>query len=268
MLHKPNTSAKSLIAASVAAAFGLSAGAAFAQTTTPHTSHDEALANSTTARQVTLTDRQNAQTLQYSRARNLRICNLSGQGQSAAAAVHAEQQRAPDTRPNLAISAPASAPNPVALQVSYAGMSEQIQPGNCYDFRARSVRLSPATALPAGTALSVSIARVSPRGFVNGRTEAYSGSSRDTRRSVKELKEQLKRDDEQEQQANAELSQARDKLAQTSRQLKQAQSQERHVASAEHRTTDAAHQEQQNVQRKQQNVPENQQNQQNEGTPR
>ncbi len=264
-MRRPNSSSKTtLVAASVAASLGLCAGAAFAQTTTSANASDEAAADSTTARHVTLTRQQNERMLHYAAARNLRICNLSGQAPSAAESINAAEQRAPQTRSNIAIEAPKTQPSPVALQVSYAGMSHQIQPGNCYEFQARNVRLGTAPRLPTEGVLDVSIAQMSGNGFVNGRTvAASSGSSaggrlasdRDTKQSVKDLKEQLKQDDEQEQQANAELSQAREKLAQTTRDLKQAESKEHHVASAERHTSEAERQEQQRAQQAPPNGP-------------
>lgn len=257
MVRKPNPSSRTLIAAFVAAAFGVTGGAALAQTTTSAGSTAEAVANSPSASHVTLTDQQNEQSLHYSQARNLRICNLSGRTRSAAARLNSDAQTAPEERSNLATAAPVTSPTPVALQVSNANMNEQIQPGSCYDFRARTVRLSTAQRLPAGRALTVSIMPVSATAFVNGRTTAassedysergFSGKNADTRQSVKQLKEQLKQDDEQERQANAELSQARTKLAQTTRDLKRAEADERHVASAEHRTTTEEHRAQQNA---------------------
>ena len=243
-MRTPNSYSKTLIAASVAAAFGVSAGATFAQTTTSHNAADEAAADSVAARHVSLN---------YPAARNLRICNLSGQAPSATESLNAAEQRSPETRQNLGIEGSQTSTTPVALQVSYAGTSEQIQPGNCYEFQARDVRLSTAQRLPVGSALNISVARMSGSRFVNGRTEAASVSDRDTRQSVKELKEQLKQEDVEERQANAELTQAREKLAQTTRDLKQAESNESHVASAEHRTTQAERQEQQKAQQAPQN---------------
>ena len=248
MMSKPNSSSKILIAASVAAALGISAGAAFAQTATSHNSIDEAVPDSTSARHVALTRQQNEQTLHYSAARNLRICNLSGRAPSATESINAAERRAPETRSNLAIEAPKTEPRPVDLRVHFAGMSEQIQPGNCYEFQARNVRLSTTERLPPESVLDVSVAQMSGDRFVKGRTETASASDRDTKQSVDQLKEQLKQDDEQERQANAELSQARDKLAQTTRDLQQAQSQESHVTSAERQTTQAERHEQQRAQ--------------------
>jgi Skp family chaperone for outer membrane proteins len=259
MQRKPNSSSQTLVSAFVAAALGLSAGAALAQTTTAHSSRDEAAANGSTARHLTLTNRRSEQTLRYSRAHDLRICNLSGQAPSAAQAANAEQQADPGRRTNLATNVEAN-PTPVPLQVSYAGSNEQIQPGNCYDLRARDVRLSPAATLPAGSALTVSVAPVSGSGFVNGRTEAATAGShgrlagdRASKESVRQLTEEVKQEDREMRNANAELSRARTKLAQTTRELKDAQSKERHVASAERRTTHAERQEQQNAQPAQQN---------------
>lgn len=270
MVRKPNLSSKTLIAAFVAAAFGLPAGAALAQTTTSHDSRDVAAANSPAARHVTLTDRQSEQTLHYSSSRTLRICNLSGRSESLTARVNAAEQRAPEDFVNPATRAGAtSAPTPVALQVSYGSNTDQIQPGNCYDFRARDVRLSPAQRLPAGSGLVVAIAPISGNGFVNGRTTAaasygYESGNASSKESVKQLKEQLKQDDEQERQANAELSSAREKLAQTTRDLKQAQSKERHVASTERQTASKARRGQQNAEQSERN---DQQSQPNGGTP-
>jgi hypothetical protein len=253
MVRKANTSSKTLVATFVAATFGVSAGAALAQTTTSPNSHDEAAANSSYARNVTLTNQQNEQTLRYSRAHNLRICNLSGQSQSLTARTNAAEQRSPQDFRNPATRAGATVPaNPVPLQVSFGGLNHQIQPGSCYDFRASRVHLSTGSRLPIGSALFVSILPAS-NGFVNGRTEAAS--------SVEQLKEQVKQDDEQERQANTELSQARDKLAQSTRDLKQAQSQEQHVASAERQTENSARHAQQSEQNAQ---PQ----QNNDGTPR
>jgi len=256
MVRKPNPSSKTLVATFVAAAFGLTAGAAFAQTTTSHNASDEAAANSGSARHVTLSRNQSEQTLQYSRARDLRICNLTGQPTSAAESVNAAEDRAPQTRSNLAAEAPKVAPNPVALEVSYEGKSEQVQPGNCYEFQAQNVHLSSVETLPPDSVLNVSIAQMSGNDFVNGRTEAaaseHEGSSEHERsnqvaskKSIEELKEQLKQEDEQEQQANAELSAARAKLAQTTRDLKEAQSREEHVASTERHTAKTAREAQQ-----------------------
>jgi len=171
MTRKPTTSAKALVTAFVAAAFGVSAGAAFAQTATSHNSIDEAVPDSTTARHVALTRQQNEQTLQYSAARNLRICNLSGQAPSATESINAAEQRAPETRSNLAIEAPKTEPRPVDLRVHFAGRSEQIHPGNCYEFQARSVRLSTTDRLPPESVLDVSVAQMSGNRFVNGRTD-------------------------------------------------------------------------------------------------
>lgn len=270
MLSKSNpiANSKTLVAASVAAAFGLSAGAVLAQTSTPPTARDVAAANSITARHVTLTNQQSEQTLRYSSARNLRICNLSGRSESAVAQENAADQRAPEDFRTPALRAGAAGPaTPVPLQLSYAGNSEQIQPGNCYDFRARDVRLSPARTLPAGSALTVAISPMSANGFVNGRTVAYSSTTHESdhwrhdgydKESVEDLKAQLKRDDEQERQADAELMRARDRLARTTRDLKKAESQERHVASTERQTQRAEQHAQQQTD----------QSRQNDGTPR
>lgn len=274
MVRKPSTCSKTLIAAFVATAFGASAGAALAQTTTSHDSRDVAAANSPTARHVTLTDQQSSQTLQYSRARNLRICNLTGRSPSLSSRVNAAESRAPMDRVNPTTRAASAPPAPVPLELSYRGMNEQLEPGNCYDFRASTVRLSPASTLPAGGELYVSILPVSANsGFVNGRT--FTASTEDYRstetwthdrtarngsdkESVRQLKQQLKQDDEQERQANAELSHARAKLAQTTRDLQQAESKERHVATAERRTEQAERHAQQNTDNARQN----------DGTPR
>lgn len=247
MMRKPSSSSKTLIAGFVAAALSVSAGAALAQTTTSHTSRDVAAADSPAARHVVLTNQQSEQALRYSSARNLRICNLSGRSESLAARTDAAEQRSPQDFANPATRVGATAPTtPVALLVRYGSNNDQIQPGNCYDFRARDVRLSPAQRLPAGSSLIVAIAPMSGNGFVNGRTVAYSSTTSD-RESVQELKEQLKQDDEQERQANAELSRARAKLAQTTRDLRQAEAKEQHVASTERQTEQAARREQQNA---------------------
>ena len=249
MVRKLNSSSRTAIAAFVAAAFGVTAGAAFAQTTTSHNSRDEAAANNPAAREITLTNRQNEHTLQYSRARNLRVCNLTGQSPSLSSRVNAAETRAPEDLVDPATRAAPPPPAPIPLALSYQGQNERVQPGNCFDFRASTVRLSLGRSLPAGGELDVSILPLSANGFVNGRTVALSSQdSGSARQSVTELKEELKRDDEEERQANAELSRARAHLAQTTRDLKQAEAQERHVASVERHTAQAARDEQQNAQ--------------------
>lgn len=307
MVRKSNPSSKTLIAAFVAAAFGVSAGAALAQTTTSDNARDVAAADSPAARDVTLTNQHSAQTLRYTRARNLRICNLTGHRQSVAARINSEETRSPEDFKTIGTQGAAPPPTPVPLQVSYGTKQEQIQPGNCFEFRASSVRLSPGRTLPPSGELYVSILPVSARGFVDGRTVAaashnyetasgtYAGTSgagatswdttaRDrtgreraannasSHETVQQLTEQLKRDDQQEREANAELRRARAKLAQTTRDLKQAQAEERHVASAERKTAQAEHEEQQSAGASRHNDEQSQQNaeqsQQNEGTPR
>lgn len=270
MVRKPSSSPRTFIAASIAAAFGLTAGAAFAQTVEPHNAPvGPAVPVPTTSRHTTLTNLHGTRTFQYPSARDLSVCNLSGQTPSGTAAMNAAEQRAPETRPNLAVLGPGGSATPVTLQVSYGGKNEQIQPGHCYEFRARNVRLSPAHKLPAGGALAVSVGQVSGAGFVNGRTVAASSESADrsdtasnarSNQSVKQLSAELERDDQQMRQANAELSQARSKLAQTTQKLKEAESKERRVASAEHHTANAERQEQQTAQQRQQNTPREQQN--------
>ena len=274
-MHKPNSSSKFLIPAFVAAAFGLTAGAAFAQTSKPYNAPvGPAVPVPTTSRSTTLTSLHSTRTFQYPSARDLSVCNLSGHTPSGTAAMNSAEQRSPETRPDLAVVGPGGSATPVTLQVSYNGRSEQIQPGNCYEFRARNVRLSPAQQLPAGAALQVSVGQVSGTDFVNGKTIAASSQSSDLSRtgsnagsneSVEQLSAQLKHDDEQMRQANAELSQARAKLAQTTRKLKQAEAKERRVASAERHTANAERQEQQNAQHDRQNA---QSEQQSSGTPR
>jgi len=147
-------------------------------------------------------------------------------------------------------------PTPVGLTVAYGGKTERIQPGDCYEFRARDVRLTPSQALPMGAALDVSIEPVAAKDFRNGATQTAAadhveaGRSASNRtaseESIKQLSDELEQDDKEMRQATAELNAARARLAKATQELKQAQSKEWRVASAERQTATAERQEQQN----------------------
>ncbi|MGH8258857.1 MAG: hypothetical protein ACREUG_04120 [Steroidobacteraceae bacterium] len=162
--------ASNLVAAFVAAALTLPAGAALAQSSQEGGTHEstarhpQALVESTEnpdARHIRLTDRMNVESLNYDHPRGLRICNLTGHV-APANGVANPTRNVPVPLADQAV--PLHGPSPVDLKLTYNGQSSQVQPGECYRFRAQDVQVTPAQPLAPGRALELTVENLSGNG--------------------------------------------------------------------------------------------------------
>jgi hypothetical protein len=175
-----------------------------------------------------LNNTMSTEVLSYSRPRELRICNSTQHATSRRDTRTATPYPSSHVIPatplvNRPVPSESNRSAPVALQITYSGMTDQVQPGECYSINARRVTIASVGALTAGSALNGTVEWVNPNAplpYVNVRASANGESDHEM---IRQMTHRLEQDERTMRAATMELDRARDELVAATRDMRKAQ---------------------------------------------